>query len=304
MRVGVFGGLGFLGANLVEALEGHEVYVYHRPGAHSAKADLARAVARHAALVEYRDPAEALRSTRPDAVVNLVGEFFGDRETLWGANVEFVRSLCAAIREAGIGYLLHVSAATVVGPTSHHIVEEESHLQGVAPATPFDESKAEGERIVASCGVDWAIARPVLMYGPYNDHPEWVALVRMVRRGVVPVVGARLSAVEAREAAAVIARALGRVRNDYFFVTECSDYGLADFVDAVAGALGRRPVKVTVPLWAARMLAPRPLRGHLKFLNKRFSCEKMARLTGYVPRRRLDEGVGEMVRWILRRWRG
>ncbi len=289
-----------MGANLVGALERHEIYVYHRPGAASAKADLASEVARRAVLVEYRDPAEALRSTRPDAVINLVGEFFGDRETLWSANVEFVRSLCAAIRETGVGYLLHVSAATVVGPTSHHIVEEERHLQGVAPATPFDESKAEGERIVASCGVDWAIARPVLMYGPYNDHPEWVALIRMVRRGVVPVVSARLSAVEAREAAEVIARALGRVRNDYFFVTECDDYGLADFVDAVSRALGRRPVKLPVPLWAARVLAPRPLRGHLRFLNRRFSCGKMVRLTGYMPRRRLDEGVADMVRWILR----
>jgi nucleoside-diphosphate-sugar epimerase len=295
MRYLLYGGLGFIGANVVEALAGEEVYVAHRPGSPRRKPALAGFVSRHAELIEYTDPAKPLESAKPDVVINLVGEYYGSPAAVWEANAEFPKRLCDAARRAGWrGKMVHISAATVRGPVGNPIREEERHLEGIKPISHFDASKAEGERVVANCFEDWVIVRPVLVYGRFNDHPEWVTLTGMVRRGVAPMVNLAVSAISARELAKVVKLSTALSR-EYFFATECAPRRLSDFVLAIEKALGRRALHIPVPSVVMRIAAPRDLKKHLPFLGRSFSCEKMARLLKYRPSPDFEREVAEMV---------
>jgi len=296
-------GLGFLSANL--ALEfaeaGYRVAVLSRGVDSPRKRALADAVRGRAEVVQYGDLGDALARLSPGIVVNTVGEFFGSREALWDANARFPERLCGAVKRVGAVKLVHVSAATVVGPARGVVREEEPHLSGLRPATEFEESKMVGERVVAGCGVDYVIARPVLMYGRFNDHPEYAMLVRWALRGVVPAPRGAVSAIEVSEAARAIRLLAERATNTHVFVTECEPYDLGDIPREVARLLGARVV--SVPLGLLRIVGPlisRELASHLRFVGTVYSCEKMLSLTGYRPVRRLGEGVAEMVQWILR----
>ncbi|MEM4970804.1 MAG: NAD(P)-dependent oxidoreductase [Sulfolobales archaeon] len=298
-RILIFGGVGFIGANLVKRLagKGYEIFVAHRGLRDAYRERLGRIIAENASLIEYRDPREAFEASKPEAIYNLVGEFFGSDREIIEANLGFVERLCSILKNYE-GLFIHISAATVVGPRGDTIYEEESHLKGISPANIFDISKAEAERVIASNIRRWVIVRPTLVYGAYNAHPEWVRLVSMIMRGIAPLIRARISAIEVSELSEILLRAM-ELEKEYFFATECEPYNFNDFIDAMARALGRNPLKIPTPLWLARALAPKEIRRHMVFLNRVFSCDKMANLTGYRPRRRLYEGFEEMVKWIL-----
>ncbi|HWQ16549.1 MAG TPA: NAD(P)-dependent oxidoreductase [Sulfolobales archaeon] len=300
MRVLIFGGLGFIGSNLAKRLseKGYEVYVAHRGVSSGYKERLASIVGRYASLIMYRDPRDPILSIKPNAIYNLVGEYFGSEREIIDANLVFAERLCKALESYSDYKLIHISAATIVGAKGNVIYEEEKHLVGIEPRGVFDESKAEAERIIASRIKSWVIVRPVLVYGAYNAHPEWVTLLRTIRRGIAPLIRARVSAIEVGELSEILVKAL-ELDREYFFATECEPYWLSDFVEAISQACGARSIKIPVPLWLARMAAPRDLRKHFPFLNKTFSCDKMVMLTGYKPRRMLRKGVEEMVKWIL-----
>lgn len=299
MRVLLYGGLGFIGANVVEALSGEEVYVAHRPGSPRRKPRIAEFVSQYARLVEYTDPAKPLEAVKPELVINLVGEYYGPPEAIREANAEFPRRLCEAAGRAGWrGRVIHISAATVRGPVGDPITEEGRHLEGIAPVSDFDRWKAEGERAVVQCFDDWVIVRPVLVYGRFDDHPEWVALTRAVRRRIAPMINAAVSAISARELAKVVKMSLALSR-EYFFATECEARRLSDFVSAIEKALGIRAIHLPAPAALLRAAAPRDLRRHLPFLNRRFSCEKMRRLLKYAPSPDFHREVAEMVAYIV-----
>ncbi|CCC81554.1 NAD-dependent epimerase/dehydratase family protein [Thermoproteus tenax] len=288
----LFGGAGFIGANLAKYLteRGHRVLVARRRAV--AVRPLIKKAIEGLEVFEYDDPREAVVKSRPDVIVNLVAALHGGRKEVWDANVGFPQRLCSALSQAGwSGRLIHISGATVVGPIGTTVKEEEEHLVGIRPATYFDETKAEGERIISKCANNWVIIRPTAVYGPYNDHPEWAKLVDLARRGLAPRLSLSFSAISVSDLSEIVERAVHITARQYFFATQCEPLSFNEVITALEEAAGRRLVKLPMPLALARALAPPSIRGLLKYAGIKFSCEKLRSLLGYEPKYRRDDMV-------------
>jgi len=90
-RILVFGGIGFIGTNLVKKLaeKKYDVFVAHRGLRDAYRARLGNVVAGYASLIEYRDPREAFEASKPEVIYNLVGEFFGSDREIINSNLGF-----------------------------------------------------------------------------------------------------------------------------------------------------------------------------------------------------------------------
>ncbi len=149
MRVVLIGGTGFLGTHVARALlaAGHEVWALSRRGrgplqeVRYLKGDAAR----------NQGLAEAVTGT--DAVFYLAGIIREGEQSFEAVHVEGVRSVVAAMREAGVRRLLHVSALGARRGTRSR----------------YFETKAKGEAIVRESGLEWTIFRPSLVFGEGDE---------------------------------------------------------------------------------------------------------------------------------------
>lgn len=153
MRVGVLGATGFLGPHVLRTLTaaGHQAVGLSRRGT----------PAQPVANVTYRacdglcpDP-EALEGL--DAVINLVGIKMANRkQSFEQAHVTVVLELAKAMKNAGVGRLVHISVA------------------GLRPekGDEYLNTKVRGEAAIKQTegdGVRWTIVRPGVVYGEGDD---------------------------------------------------------------------------------------------------------------------------------------
>lgn len=198
--VTVFGGAGFLGRYIVRALakEGWLVRVaVRRPDLafHLQPSGGVGQITAVQANLRYPDSlTAALRNA--DAAINLVGILReSGKQTFEAVHHEGARNVAAAVRAAGIGPFVHVSALGA-DPQS---------------ASAYARSKAEGEAAVREILPDAAILRPSVVFGP-EDHffNRFAALARL--SPIVPLIGGGVTKLQpvyagdvAKAAAAVLA---------------------------------------------------------------------------------------------------
>lgn len=149
-KVLVLGGTGFVGRHVCEKLQraGWSVTVPTRRAANAASVQhLPRLTVIEA---DVHDPA-ALARLLPghDAVVNLVAILHGSEAAFERTHVELPRKIAAACLGSGVRRLVHVSALGVSedGPAK------------------YQRSKARGEALLRSAGLDLTVLRPSVIFG-------------------------------------------------------------------------------------------------------------------------------------------
>lgn len=335
MTVLVTGGSGLVGSHVIEALRSRGVRVRAMVRPAGASRAAVSALGAEPVTGDVTDPVAwraAAEGTR--AIVHaaaLVGQH-ASFDTFASVNVDGTRHACAAARAAG-ARLVHVSSVAVYGRSTAYQagregrkVTEESPLGAIEPHDFYARTKRLAEEAlwaeVARGGL-WAVAiRPNVLYGE-RDRLFSPRVVRVVRRGVVPQLGAgrnRLSCTYAGNVAAAIVAALdadvpsGRA----YLVTHDAGGGLTqrEFVSAFAECLGRRVRRVRVPFPVAtlgvravaairRVLHPGTYGGigdaAAKFLagENPYSADRAARELQWRPPFEPGVAIRRTVRWLL-----
>ena len=271
MRVLLTGATGLLGGELLKLLlaEGHEARCLLRAGSPNAsRLDAERAEIFRGDAANEEDLLRALQGT--DALLHVAG-------------IEYAQPVVEAARRAGVGRVV------VVGSTSVH----SSYEFRAGP-------KLRMERVVRRSGLDWTIVRPSMIYGSERDKNVQRLLRFLDRSPVFPMFGPGTNLwqpVYHEDCARGVYEALVRLSavGRSYDLPGGESLTYLDLVKTAAGALGKKPRIVRVPLEPVRLLLgaaeklrlPLPV-GSEQVLRLRedkvYPYEEARRELGYAPR--------------------
>ena len=264
MRVFVAGATGAVGTRLVPQLleRGHEVIGTSRSAEKAGRLETQGA---EAVVLDLLDPSgvrDAVRSTRPDAIVHEASALAGmsdfkhfDRSfaATNRLRTQGTDALLAAAEDAGVARLVAQSYAGWPYAREGGPVKTEDDPLDPAPVPAMRETLAAirylEQRVVDAGGL-------ALRYGGLYGSPE-DAQLELVRRRRFPIVGdggGIWSFVHLDDAAAATAIALERGEPGIYNVGDDEPAPVREWLPALAAAIGAKPPR-RVPRWLARLFA-------------------------------------------------
>jgi dihydroflavonol-4-reductase len=294
-RIAVTGASGFIGGNLVTHLErrGDEVTRIARPFVR-----------------------ETLASTfaTVDVVAHLAGVVSATAERDYvDGNVAATRTVAQAARDADVR-LVHISSLAAAGPAPPRAPRVEDDPP--APINSYGRTKLEGERALKGIeGLRWTILRPGVVYGPRDR--ALLALFRMSRRGILPLVGRPTAAytfMYITDTVRAIAAAIDRdVTGDTIFLGHRQPVTTRALLEGVRTATGGRAAIVPIPkpvlrvaAWigdAAGTVGGRPFlvnsRRYAELYAEGFVCrvDRLRERLGIEAEVPLDDGLTQTAAW-------
>lgn len=285
MKCFVTGATGFVGANLVHALNaaGHEVRALIRPGSDLRGLDGASYEPVNASLLDRRALAAALRGC--DWCFHVAARYhlwLPDYAPLYAANVDGTRAVLEAAGDAGCRRIVYTSTVGVLRPPPANLAQpppaDESALAAVAEMTnPYKHSKWLAEAVareLAARGLPVVIVNPTAPVGPRDAKPTPTGqvIVDFLNRALPAFLDTGLNWVHVRDVAAghILAAERGRVGERYILGHAEGNWTLQQAFAVLAELSGQPAPRLRVPYWLALAAA------HLD--------EWRARWTGRPPR--------------------
>lgn len=252
----------------------------------------------------------------------------GGWEAYRGTNVDGTRNAIAAAGRAG-ARLLHLSSVAVYGAAARYDAaqqggrtDEDTALVPLAERAYYARSKRDSEALVLRAHLEgrvWATAvRPDVIYGK-RDRQFVPRIAKLIEHFAIPLLRGGRSTMAIVHAENVAAGAVLAATSDIaggkaYNLTNDFDVSVRRFFELAGEGLGRRPLFVPLPIWAARgglrgaKWAARILSGGrftlvsnstIDFISEDnpFSSERAAKELGWAPRVRPEVGVPEAFRW-------
>ena len=242
-----------------------------------------------------------------------------DHKSVEAINIQGVKNVIQACQKCRVQRLVHVSSIHAFDqiPLEKELDETRPLVPFDRKHTPYDRSKAEGERAVLVAiekGLDAVILNPTGVIGPYDYQPShFGASLLAIARGDLPVnVNAGFDWVDVRDVAngLLAAAEKGKSGAKYLLSGHWADMQL---VAKMANQFtGRKRSPILLPLWIAKLSAPlamgfygitgqRPLFTGIAMKalesNKMISHAKASRELSYTPRP-FQETIYDTLEWF------
>ena len=205
--------------------------------------------------------------------------------------------------------------AKLIYVSSVHAIPEKSDGNLISEVSIFNpddvvglyaKTKAEAARYVMDSvkdkGLNACIVHPSGILGPYDfSNSHLTALVREIVRGKLPMcVKGGYDFVDVRDVAKGIIMACDKGKKGECYIMSGEFVSIKKLADLVCDVVGKKRIKVVLPIMIAKIVAPFYEMYYLYTLssNSNFSNEKAKRDLGFVTRD-ITDTVRDMVMWIL-----
>jgi nucleoside-diphosphate-sugar epimerase len=322
MRFIVTGATGFIGLNFVDlaVARGHRVAALHRPATTDNRRLLdqlhSRGIETHAGDVRDRDSLRAAMKGA-ECIVHFAAAF---RESgvpddyFFSVNVAGTRNAVEVAAEQGVRRFVFCSTAGIYGSTVPGIANEST---AASPENVYERSKVAAEAVVrevsAARGIQYAILRPAVVYGPHDR--RLIKMFRAAARGRFPQFGpgkGRRHMVFVADVARAALRACvtPAAAGQEMIVAGPRAAPLREILSTLARALDRRSCGPKLPLWPMQALAamtedtcgmlgirPPIYRRRMDFYRNDagFDCSRAFDVLGWRPAVDLYEGFGRTI---------
>ncbi len=318
MKAFVTGGTGFIGSHVVDLLiaNGHTVKVLSR------RPDLPRLWQGKDVVIvrgDLQDADRVLDAMDGSELVFHIGELKNTTAANAEKNLDVVRKMSAEWKQAGVRRAVFVSSLTVAGIPSAVPATEET--EPVFPLRDqYTEYKRRAEELIrnAPAGVEHAIVRPGIVYGPRSRSLGRI-LKTITRFGPIgiPFIGSgrnRAPFIQVQDLARAIylAGTQPEGANQTFNITDGAAHTWLEFFTAVGRARGKEVRLVPLPpflirfpavftdLFASLVGFNLDLHTYVTFMSRNvdFDPQKARSLLGWEPQHGdLKAAIEEMVRW-------
>jgi len=223
-------------------------------------------------------------------------------------NVVGTEMLANAAAMRGVRRMVFVSTSKVNGESTSGVPFTEG--ASPHPQDPYAVSKWEAEEalrsVAARTGLEIAIVRPPLVYGP-GVHANFLRLMKWVERGIplpLPDIRNRRSLIGVENLADFLVRCARHpaAANATFLVSDGEDLSTRDLITRLAKALGRSarflPVPELVIRFAARLVGKEAAVDRL-FGSLVIDSDTARQSLAWKPPLSLDAGLADTARWYL-----
>lgn len=225
-------------------------------------------------------------------------------------NVRPTERLARAAVVAGVKRLVFVSSIGVNGVATSECPFSETDVPD--PAESYAISKSEAEQclrdVEGSSNLEVTVIRPPLVYGP-GVKGNFLRLLNLVNARVPIPLGAvrnRRSFLGLQNLCDLLAICVFHpaAGGETFVAADGEDVSTPNLLRTIAQAMGRRLRMPTIPLGPLRLLAT--LTGRSADLERltrslQIDASRAHAIVGWRPERTLQEGIGEMTDWYLKR---
>ncbi len=273
MRAFVTGSTGFLGSNLVSALNrrGIQVKAFHRPTSRLLALEGLEYEEVVGDLMDVDAMAEAMSGC--DLVFHVAGVadyWRNGSESLYRVNVGGTKAVLAAAMKAGVNRLVFTSSEAALGVPPRGTLGDESLQFNLPPELfPYGHSKYLAEQEVRKAiqqGLDAVIVNPGVIIGPRDlNLISGSILIEAAKHGIPAYMdgGTNMIAVEDAAAGEIAAAEQGRTGERYILGTENLTHW--ETVCMACQVVGCKLPKVRVPGWLLRRAGQIALRAPVRY---------------------------------------
>lgn len=255
----ITGGTGFVGANLVQALNERDIparVLLRSSSSRKALEGLHYETVTGDVLDEPQTLARAMEGCEWVFHVAAVADYWRqEREHLYRVNVDGTRNVLQAAQRAGVERFVYTSSLAALGlPQKKGQLLDESHSFNLPPDNfPYGHSKVLAEeevRAAAHQGLHAIIVNPSIVLGPRDVNQISGSLFIEAARGHLKFsVPGGASFIDVADVAAGHIAAAEKGRSGERYILSNHNLTHTEAVKVICEVLGRRPPRITIPGW-------------------------------------------------------